>query len=82
MRLSYRQRRTMAILVLLVALPVYIVVVVNVIGRFDRLPVILELLAYLVAGVAWAPPLRFVFLGVGKPNPDSSTNADDTASRR
>jgi hypothetical protein len=37
----------------------------------DRPPIWVELLLYIVLGVLWALPLRFVFVGVGKPDPDA-----------
>lgn len=70
-RLSYRARRAWSIVALLVALPLYVVVAVSVIGLFDRPPVWAEFLIYLVLGLAWALPLRFVFLGIGRADPDA-----------
>lgn len=66
MAMSYKRRRGLALLVLVVGLPVYIVLVVSVMGWIGRLPVVLELLVYVVLGVAWALPLKAVFKGIGK----------------
>lgn len=67
--LSYKARRRWALVVLLIGLPVYLVLAVTIVGLFDRPPFLVELLVYLVLGVAWALPLRFVFKGVGQADP-------------
>ena len=67
--LSYKARRRWALVVLLIGLPLYLVVAVTIVGLFDRPPFLVELLVYLVLGVAWALPLRFVFKGVGQADP-------------
>jgi len=54
-----------------VALPLYIVVTVNVVELFDRPSFWVELLIYVVLGIVWTLPLKKVFLGVGKPDPDA-----------
>ena len=66
---SYKRRRGLALLVLVIGLPAYIVVVVSLLGWIGRLPAALELLAYVVLGVAWVLPLKAVFKGVGKADP-------------
>ena len=69
MRLSYKRRRGLALLVLVIGLPVYIVLVVSMLGWIGRLPAALELLAYVVLGVVWVLPLKAVFKGIGKADP-------------
>ena len=78
MRFSYRNRRILAVLALVVVLPVYVVVVVNVMSRFDRLPALLELTVYVIAGIAWVFPLRSLFIGIGKPDPNRSAQVGET----
>jgi hypothetical protein len=70
MALSYRARRRLSLLILLVGLPVYIVAAVTVIGLLDRPPFWLELLVYVGLGVVWALPFRAVFRGIGQEDPD------------
>ncbi|MBN8294297.1 DUF2842 domain-containing protein [Rhodobacter sp. NTK016B] len=70
MALSYKTRRRLSLLVLLVALPLYIVVAISIVGLFERPPILLELLVYVVLGVVWAFPLKAVFKGVGQADPD------------
>jgi hypothetical protein len=73
--MTYKNRKRVALLVLLVALPLYIVVAVNVIDLFDRPHPLVELLVYTVLGIAWALPLKRVFKGIGKPDPDAAPDA-------
>jgi hypothetical protein len=71
MALPYKTRKRLSLLVLAVGLPIYVVVVVTVMNMLDRPPIWIELLLYVVFGVLWALPLRFVFVGVGKADPDA-----------
>lgn len=70
-QLSHKVRKRLAILVLLVGLPIYIVAVMNVLVLFDRPPVLVELLVYVALGILWALPLRFLFRGIGREDPDA-----------
>ena len=71
MALSWKARRRWALVILLVALPLYIVVAVNVIDLFDRPHFLVELLVYVVLGILWALPLKRVFRGISQPDPDA-----------
>lgn len=71
MALSYKARRRLSALILLVGMPLYVVVAVNVIDIFERPPVWLELVIYVALGFLWALPFKFVFRGVGKADPDA-----------
>jgi Protein of unknown function (DUF2842) len=66
MRLSWRARRRWSLVVLLVGLPVYVVVAVTMMNALDRPPLLVELGVYVLLGVLWALPLRFVFRGIGR----------------
>jgi hypothetical protein len=68
--MSWRWRRRLAILALVLGLPAYIIVAVNVVALFDRPGILVELLVYVALGVAWALPMRRLFLGVSRPDPD------------
>ncbi|MCB1340872.1 MAG: DUF2842 domain-containing protein [Pseudooceanicola sp.] len=70
MALGYKARRRWALVILLVGLPLYIIVAVNVVALFDRPPFWLELVIYIGLGVLWALPFRAVFKGIGKDDPD------------
>ncbi len=63
---SYRLKRFLAILVLLLWLPFYIVLVINILALFERPSLVVELLVYVIAGVLWALPFKALFKGVGQ----------------
>jgi predicted membrane channel-forming protein YqfA (hemolysin III family) len=71
MALSYKARRRWSLVVLLIWLPFYIIVAVSIMTAIPRLPMPVELLIYLVLGVAWVIPFKFIFKGVGKEDPDA-----------
>jgi branched-subunit amino acid transport protein len=75
MALAYKTRRRLALLILLVGLPVYILLAVNLIGLFDRPPFWVELLVYVGLGILWALPFRAVFRGVGQADPAAREKA-------
>jgi len=77
MALSYKTRRRLSLLILVVGLPLYIVVAVNVVGLFDRPSIWLELLIYVGLGIIWAVPFKAVFKGVGQPDPDAPDTDQD-----
>ncbi len=70
MALNYKTRKRLALLVLLVGMPLYVVVAVTVMNRLPRLPLWAEVPVYLVLGFAWILPFKAVFKGIGQPDPD------------
>ena len=68
--MSYKLKRRLSLLILVVGLPVYIVVIINLISSFERPNFLVELLIYLLSGVVWAFPLKSVFRGVGQAEED------------
>ena len=80
MALSYKARRGLSLLILLIGLPVYIVVAISVIGLMDRPPVWAELVVYVVLGFLWAIPFRHVFRGIGQIDPEQQKAEDDAPS--
>ena len=77
---SYKARRRLSLLILLVGLPAYIVVAVSVVNLLDRPPFWAELLVYTGLGVLWAIPFRHVFRGIGQSDPDAQKVEDKTPS--
>ena len=65
---SYKLKRVFVLIVLLLWLPFYIVLVLNLLAYFERPNLIIELLVYVVAGVFWAWPFKTLFKGIGQPN--------------
>lgn len=71
MALSYKARRRWSLAILLIGLPVYIVVAVNLVELLGRPPILIELAIYLGLGLLWALPFKFIFKGVGQADPDA-----------
>lgn len=71
MALSYKARRRLSLVLLLVWLPMFIVAAVTIMNWIERPHILVELLIYVVLGVIWALPFKFVFKGVGKEDPDA-----------
>ena len=68
--MSYKLKRRLSLLILVVGLPLYIILIINLISSFDRPNFVVELLIYLLSGVVWAFPLKSVFRGVGQAEED------------
>lgn len=71
MELGYKSRKRWALIILLVGVPAYIVAAVTIMNWLDRPPLVVEFLVYLALGIAWALPFRFIFKGVGQPDPEA-----------
>ncbi len=72
MALPLKARRRWTLVILLVGLPVYVVVAVTILALLDRPPVWVELLVYIILGIAWALPFKSVFKGVGQQDPSEN----------
>ena len=68
--MTYKARKRLALFVLLVGLPVYIVVAVTIMSQATRFPIAVELMIYVALGIGWAFPVKWVFKGIGQPDPD------------
>ena len=75
MALKYKTRRRLALLVLVLGLPAYIVLAVSAVawaeGRWGILPWWGSVLVYVGLGFLWILPLKPVFTGVGQADPDA-----------
>ncbi len=69
MALAYKTRKRLALLILLVGLPAYVVVAVTVVNWLNRPPILVELGVYVGLGFLWALPFKAVFKGIGQPDP-------------
>lgn len=67
--MSYRTRKRLCLLVLVVGLPAWIVVSATVVGLLDRPSFLVELAVYVGLGILWALPLRALFRGMGRAEP-------------
>lgn len=70
MNLTYKSRRRLSLLILLVGLPVYIVAAVTIVSLLDRPPIWVEVPVYIGLGFLWMLPFKFVFLGIGQADPE------------
>lgn len=68
--LSWKTRRRLSLLILLVGLPAYIVIAVTVVNWLERPSVLVELAVYIGLGVLWVLPLKAVFKGIGQADPN------------
>ena len=71
MALTYKTRRRLSLLILLVGMPAYIAVAWWVMSLFERPGIWLEFAIYIVLGILWVLPFKAVFKGVGHADPDA-----------
>lgn len=76
MALSYKARRRWSLLILLIVMPVYIIIAVNLVALLPELSKIVEFIMYVVLGIAWIIPFKFVFMGIGQEEPDAQNKKD------
>lgn len=69
--MTYKNRKRLALFVLVIGLPAYIVIAVTIMSQASRFPLVLELLTYVVLGIGWVFPLKWVFKGIGQPDTDA-----------
>lgn len=70
--MRYKTRKRLAMLILLVGLPLWIIAAWALLGALERPPIWVELLVYVALGMVWAFPFKFIFKGVGKDEPDKT----------
>lgn len=70
MALTYKTRRRLALLILVVGLPAYILVASWVATWIAPQSMLGELAIYVVLGIVWIAPLKTVFQGIGQHDPD------------
>ncbi|HBS50862.1 MAG TPA: DUF2842 domain-containing protein [Rhodobacteraceae bacterium] len=72
--LSYKARRRWSLVILLVGMPLYVVVAVNFTdwlrGVWPTMPWPVELVVFVLFGLLWVLPFKFVFRGVGQADPE------------
>jgi hypothetical protein len=74
--MTFKTRKRLSILVLVVGLPLYVVAAVTLVNMFERPPILVELGIYIGLGIAWILPLRRLFLGVARPDPDADSETE------
>jgi len=73
--MKFKTRKRLAIAVLVIGLPIYIILAVGIVGMFERPPILVELAIYVGLGFLWMLPLRRLFLGIARPDPDANDDA-------
>jgi hypothetical protein len=73
--MTYKNRKRLSLFVLVIGLPAYIVLAVTIMSNMMtgaiRLPLWIEFFVYVALGIGWAFPLKWVFRGIGQPDPDN-----------
>ncbi|MDB3859943.1 DUF2842 domain-containing protein [Paracoccaceae bacterium] len=72
MNITYKNRRRISLLLLLVGLPVYVILAINILEFFERPSILLEVIIYLSLGIIWALPFKFIFKGIGQADPEQN----------
>lgn len=72
-RLSWKTRRRLSLLILLIGLPAYVIVAVTIFNWLGRPNLWVELAVYVILGIVWILPFREVFRGIGQPPPDDES---------
>ena len=72
MNINYKNRRRISLILLLVGLPVYVILAINILAFFERPSILLEVIIYLSLGIIWALPFKFIFKGIGQADPEKS----------
>jgi hypothetical protein len=75
--MSYKLRKFLCAMVLLIGLPAYIVASVTIVNMFERPGIFIELCIYVGLGVLWALPFKSLFKGIGRPDPDAPAEEGD-----
>ena len=70
MNINYKNRRRISLILLLVGLPVYVILAINILAFFERPSILLEVIIYLSLGIVWAVPFKFIFKGIGQADPE------------
>ncbi|CUH53124.1 DUF2842 domain-containing protein [Shimia sp. R11_0] len=71
MALSYKARRRVALLVLVVGLPIYILVATVLATTIAPNSFLGTLALYVGLGIVWIMPFKSVFKGIGQADPDA-----------
>lgn len=76
MALRWKTRRRLALLVLVVGLPIYLVLAVKLVSMFERPSLLAELAIYVGLGLIWILPFKPLFKGIGQAEPEDERRQD------
>ena len=79
--MTWRARRRLAILILVLGLPAYVIVAVTLVNQFERPGLLTELAIWVGLGIVWVFPLRRVFHGIGQAEPEAERRAREVRRR-
>ena len=72
--MTYKGRKRLAIWILVVGLPIYILIASTImsvmLNQEVRFAWPIEFIIYVGLGIGWVFPLKWVFKGIGQPDPD------------
>ena len=71
MAVSYKARKRWSLVILVIGLPLYAGLAVNLVAILPALPKALEFIMYVALCTVWVVPLKFVFQGIGQADPDA-----------
>lgn len=77
--MTYKTRKRLALVLLLVWLPLFVVVATTIMGDMERPHILVELGIYIGLGLVWALPFRAVFRGIGRDDPDAAPAPEETS---
>ena len=70
MNINYKNRRRISLFLLLVGLPVYVIVAINILAFFERPSILLEVIIYLSLGIIWDLAFMFIVKGIVQADPE------------
>ena len=72
--MTYKNRKRLALFVLVVGLPAYLAIAATIMSDMMtnqiRLPGVVEFFVYVVLGIGWTFPVKWIFRGIGQPDPE------------
>ncbi|WP_288929000.1 DUF2842 domain-containing protein [uncultured Maritimibacter sp.] len=76
MALSLKARKRWSLVVLLIGLPLWTIVAVNLADLINRDSILVELIVFVVLGVAWILPFKKLFQGVAAMPPEEKRDEE------
>lgn len=76
--MTYKARKRLALFILVVGLPIYIIVAATIMSQMMNQEVRfawpIEFVVYVLLGIGWVFPLKWIFLGIGQTDPNEKQN--------
>lgn len=74
MALSLKARKRWSLVVLLIGMPLWIIIAVNLADLINRDSILVELLVFVVLGVVWILPFKKLFTGIAAAPPEDEND--------